>query len=104
MLTVAQKTLVQDSFATIAPIADDAGRMTASPIVTVNLWYDRTVTDTAFVGLPGRTFQWVFDKGRIFGATASHLSLVSSGAERSAPPQIMRTATQQRACIRAEES
>jgi squalene-associated FAD-dependent desaturase len=69
--------------ADLAPIADDAGRMAASPIVTVNLWYDRTVTDTAFVGLPGRTFQWVFDKGRIFGATASHLSLVSSGAERS---------------------
>ena len=41
--------------------------MAASPIVTVNLWYDRTVTDTSFVGLPGRTFQWVFDKGRIFG-------------------------------------
>ena len=51
----------------LAPIADNAGRMAASPIVTVNLWYDRTVTDTAFVGLPGRTFQWVFDKGRIFG-------------------------------------
>ena len=57
--------------------------MAASPIVTVNLWYDRTVTDTAFVGLPGRTFQWVFDKGRIFGETASHLSLVSSGADAS---------------------
>ena len=25
--------------------------------------------------------QWVFDKGRVFGETASHLSLVSSGAE-----------------------
>jgi squalene-associated FAD-dependent desaturase len=58
-----------------------AAAMSASPIVTVNLWYDRSVTDTAFVGLPGRTFQWVFDKGRIFGAQASHLSLVSSGAD-----------------------
>jgi hydroxysqualene dehydroxylase len=65
----------------LAGIADNAARMAASPIVTVNLWYDRTVTDTAFVGLPGRTFQWVFDKGRIFGGTASHLSLVSSGAD-----------------------
>ena len=27
MLTVAQKTLVQDSFATIAPIADDAAAL-----------------------------------------------------------------------------
>jgi squalene-associated FAD-dependent desaturase len=65
----------------LAEIAADAGRMTASPIVTVNLWYDRSVTDTAFVGLPGRTFQWVFDKGRIFGGATSHLSLVSSGAD-----------------------
>jgi squalene-associated FAD-dependent desaturase len=65
----------------LSPTVHAAGAMTASPIVTVNLWYDRTVTDTAFVGLPGRTFQWVFDKGRIFGAKASHLSLVSSGAD-----------------------
>ena len=55
--------------------------MAPSPIVTVNLWYDRSVTDTALVGLPGRTFQWVFDKGRILGGTTSHLSLVSSGAD-----------------------
>ena len=67
--------------AALAATARDAAAMVASPIVTVNLWYDCTVTDTAFVGLPGRTFQWVFDKGRIFGAGASHLSLVSSGAD-----------------------
>ena len=65
----------------LAATVQAAEAMAASPIVTVNLWYDRTVTDAAFVGLPGRTFQWVFDKGRIFGATASHLSLVSSGAD-----------------------
>jgi len=50
------------------------------PIVTVNLWYDRQVMDEAFAGLPGRTMQWVFDKRVAFGGTASHLSLVSSGA------------------------
>ncbi len=72
--------LVKDS-PDLASIAANAARMAASPIVTVNLWYDRTVTDTAFVGLPGRTFQWVFDKGRIFGGMTSHLSLVSSGAD-----------------------
>ncbi|MSO83559.1 MAG: squalene-associated FAD-dependent desaturase, partial [Acidobacteria bacterium] len=33
------------------------------------------------VGLPGRTMQWVFDKRTVFGEQASHLSLVSSGAE-----------------------
>ena len=65
----------------LAPVVDRASAMRPSPIVTVNLWYDRPVTDTTFVGLPGRTFQWVFDKARIFGTGASHLSLVSSGAD-----------------------
>jgi protoporphyrinogen oxidase len=65
------------------PLQDtlDAARGTAaSPIVTVNLWFDRIVMDEAFVGLPGRMMQWVFDKRAVFGETASHLSLVSSGA------------------------
>jgi squalene-associated FAD-dependent desaturase len=73
-----------------------AGRMASSPIVTVNLWFDRRVTDEPFIGLPGRVMQWVFDvahlraEGATVGPTkarthperaaAGHLSLVSSGA------------------------
>lgn len=57
-----------------------ARQMTPMPIVTVNLWYDRPVMAEAFVGLPGRQMQWVFDKRVAFGGDASHLSLVSSGA------------------------
>jgi hydroxysqualene dehydroxylase len=58
-----------------------AARATAAaPIVTVNLWLDRAVLDAPFVGLPGRTFQWVFDKRQVFGDSARHLSFVSSGA------------------------
>ncbi|MEQ1910079.1 MAG: FAD-dependent oxidoreductase, partial [Vicinamibacterales bacterium] len=67
----------------VAPIAatlDAARRTTPSPMVTVNLWFDRVVMDEPFVGLPGRLMQWVFDKRAVFGAAASHLSLVSSGA------------------------
>ena len=56
------------------------GAMASSPIVTVNLWFDRPVLDEPFVGLPGRAMQWVFDKRLVFGDEASHLSLVSSGA------------------------
>lgn len=52
----------------------------SSPIVTVNLWYDGPVLDEALVGLPGRVFQWAFDKARLFGRDRSHLSLVCSGA------------------------
>jgi hydroxysqualene dehydroxylase len=70
---------------TLAGIADDASRMTSMPIVTANLWYDRVVTSDEFVGLIGRTTQWIFDKRRVFGETASHLSLVTSAAEALAP-------------------
>ena len=64
----------------MAPVLDAAARTPASPIVTVNLWFDRVVLDAPFVGLPGRVNQWVFDKRIAFGARASHLSTVSSGA------------------------
>jgi squalene-associated FAD-dependent desaturase len=73
-----------DLFNTIPPslagIVDRAGRMASSPIVTVNLWFDRRVLDLPFVGLPGRAMQWVFDKRLVLGDETSHLSLVSSGA------------------------
>ena len=65
----------------LAPVFDAADATPASPIVTVNLWLDRAVTGAVFLGLPGRTMQWVFDKQQLFGEAASHLSLVSSGAE-----------------------
>jgi uncharacterized protein with NAD-binding domain and iron-sulfur cluster len=63
------------------PILGAADAMASMPIVTVNLWYDREVMQEPFAGLPGRTMQWVFDKRTAFGGSASHLSLVSSGAE-----------------------
>jgi hydroxysqualene dehydroxylase len=66
----------------LAPLLASAARMGSMPIVTVNLWYDGRVMDEAFIGLPGREMQWVFDKRIAFGGNASHLSLVSSGAAR----------------------
>jgi zeta-carotene desaturase len=57
-----------------------ARRMSSSPIVTVNLWFDRRVMEEPFIGLPGRAMQWVFDKRLVLGGDASHVSLVSSGA------------------------
>jgi hypothetical protein len=67
--------------AALAGVIEAAESTQASPIVTVNLWFDRTVTSSAFVGLPGRTMQWVFDTRALLGESSSHLSLVSSGAE-----------------------
>jgi len=73
-------TLVAGETGALSDIAGRASRTSASPIVTVNLWLDRPVLEQPFVGLPGRALQWVFDKRQAFGAAASHLSLVSSGA------------------------
>lgn len=75
--------LVGDT-APMGAIVEAASSMQSKPIVTVNLWYDRTVMDQPFVGLPGREMQWVFDKRQAFGEHASHLSLVASGADRLA--------------------
>src|SRR5262245_32919539 len=69
----------------VSAILSNAAKMTARSIVTVNLWYDRPVIDDEFAGLPGRQMQWVFDKRRVFGEAASHLSLVASGADALAP-------------------
>jgi hydroxysqualene dehydroxylase len=66
--------------ASMADLLARAAATASSPIVTVNLWYDRQVLDEALIGLPGRAFQWVFDKGLIFGRDRSHLSMVASGA------------------------
>jgi hydroxysqualene dehydroxylase len=80
-------TLLAGDVAPLSTTIARAAAMTAKPIVTVNLWYDRVVLpdDDEFVGLPGRQMQWVFDKRRVFGETASHLSLVASGADALAP-------------------
>jgi squalene-associated FAD-dependent desaturase len=76
----ALRALFDDVPAQLQRIAGDASRMGSYPIATVNLWLDRRVLTTPFVGLPGRTMQWVFDRGAIAGAQPAHLSLVSSGA------------------------
>ena len=66
--------------AELAGLVSAASRMGSYPIVTVNLWLDRRVLPAPFVGLPGRSMQWVFDRGTMTSGAASHLSLVSSGA------------------------
>ncbi len=66
-----------------APVEDlcaAAAGTNASPIASVNLWLDRRVLSTPFLGLPGRAMQWVFDKSQMFESATSHLTLVSSGA------------------------
>jgi squalene-associated FAD-dependent desaturase len=71
--------------AALGPVLTNAAAMSACPIVTVHLWFDRPVMDELFVGLPGRAMQWAFDAGAAFGSGASHLSMVGSGASSLLP-------------------
>lgn len=56
----------------------------SSPIICVHVWFDRAVTDSAFVGFIGTATQWMFNKRKIFeqhGERApGYLSFVISGA------------------------
>lgn len=59
----------------------------SAPIVSINLWYDRTVTELEFVGLLGSPIEWVFNKNAIAGEISQklqHLALVISGAHTAA--------------------
>jgi uncharacterized protein with NAD-binding domain and iron-sulfur cluster len=65
----------------LASTIANASATPSLPIVTVNLWFDRPVMHESLIGLPGRAFQWVFDRRAIVGGTGSHLSMIASGAE-----------------------
>lgn len=53
--------------------------ITYSPILGVNLWFDRPVTDKTFVGIINSPVHWVFNKGKILPQN-DYISLVISGA------------------------
>ena len=58
-------------------------QLRASPIISINLWFDRSVTSVEFAALLTTQIQWLFNKQRLFAASgtpAGYLSLVISGA------------------------
>jgi squalene-associated FAD-dependent desaturase len=63
-----------------------AGRLTGSPIVSIEMWLDQVVVDRVMVGLRDCEVEWVFDKGRLYGRAGApqHLAFIISAAERSA--------------------
>ncbi|HYC22906.1 MAG TPA: hydroxysqualene dehydroxylase HpnE [Candidatus Bathyarchaeia archaeon] len=81
----------------LGPVLDESGLgadpwfrgiagLESSPIVSAHLWFDRPLLDEDFVGLLGRTTQWVFDRGRLAeGAAGRCLSaVISAGREVAA--------------------
>jgi squalene-associated FAD-dependent desaturase len=48
-----------------------AGQMTASAILSINLWFDRPVMDEEFVALPDSRVQWVFNRSKLHNSSNS---------------------------------
>jgi squalene-associated FAD-dependent desaturase len=67
------------------PSVKFAAAMTASAILSVNLWFDRQVIDRGFVALLDSRVQWVFNKSKLHRDSAGAgqcLALTVSGANR----------------------
>jgi len=79
-------------------LARSAAAIATSPIVSVNLWFDRPFMETDMVGVIGRTVQWAFDRRSILkgGRRAGSMvaCVVSAAHELSSrpPARIVETA------------
>jgi hydroxysqualene dehydroxylase len=68
----------------------DLDRFKASPIISMHLWFDRTILEEEFAAMIDTRVQWVFNKSWTpsrqpgSGAANQHLSLVISGAQEFA--------------------
>ena len=64
-------------------LVQDLRKFSNSPILSVNLWLSRPVTEELFVALVGCRFQWFFNKQAILklaGLEAGYVSLIISAA------------------------
>jgi uncharacterized protein with NAD-binding domain and iron-sulfur cluster len=59
-------------------------KLTSSAIVSINLWFDRPVTERKFIGLIGTEVQWLFNKDAISESrkNSNHLALIISAANQ----------------------
>lgn len=76
----ALRKILPDSMLYEDPFFIPLGHLQTSPIVAINLWFDREITDRPFVGFWGTRVHWLFNKGRYFKDGPPYLSLVISGA------------------------
>lgn len=75
--------MIPSSWVDRDPVLSPLRRFTCSPIVSINLWWDRSVTDALFVGLIGTRVQWLFNKAAFLnreGQRANYVALILSAA------------------------
>lgn len=67
------------------PVFQRIAQLGFAPIISIHLWFDRSISRSAFAGLLDTHIQWFFNKSRILHGTQSkegYVSLVISGARR----------------------
>jgi squalene-associated FAD-dependent desaturase len=71
-------------------------KIESAPITAVHLWFDRPITDLAHAVLPGRTSQWLFNRGRqeCFESSAHHYQVVISASRNLADQSREQTTAQ----------
>lgn len=75
--------LLDEELLSKAPSLRPCRGMPSSPIISVNLWLDRPVTDRPFAALLGTEMQWLFNKSLLlqgYDRPGQYLALVMSGA------------------------
>jgi len=55
----------------------------SSPIVSINLWFDRSIIDREFVGLLGTRSQWIFNKDLILNEKQAGMSALRGPGKES---------------------
>ena len=75
LVAILPRELKEKEFATLAALD-------SSPIVSINLWFDRPIIDREFVGLLGTRCQWIFNKDAIIASEQrfNHIAVIISAA------------------------
>src|SRR5260221_496919 len=66
------------------PLFQRLSQLKAAPIISIHLWFNRTISRKLFVGMLDTHVQWFFNKSAILGMSRNdsgrYISLVISGA------------------------
>jgi squalene-associated FAD-dependent desaturase len=74
--------LLGEQLRVVLPELCDIDQLESAPITAVHLWFDRPITDLPHAVLPGRTSQWLFNRGTPTGLTSTtcHYQVVISAS------------------------
>jgi squalene-associated FAD-dependent desaturase len=75
--------LLSEQLRAALPELQGIRRLESAPITAVHLWFDRAITELPHAVLPGRTSQWMFNRGNE-GSTGHHYQVVISASRELA--------------------